>query len=97
MTNKQSTLSLNEEDDFGFTIIDETEITKDAVSNHELLVEELTDRLQLMYNAIIPLLKNLNKNSDQEIIRWPNRTAKLIEFKKKLDSIGGQYIKEKSL
>ena len=93
MTNKHSTLSLNEEDDFGFTIVDETELT----SGHALRSEELTDKLQMMYDAILPLLRNLSKNPDQEIIKWPDRKEKILEFKKRLESIGGNDIKVKSL
>jgi hypothetical protein len=97
MTNKPSTLSLNEEDDFGFTIVDETELLKNTVSEYDLRLEELTDKLQLMYDAILPLLKNLSKNPDQEIIKWPDRKVKILEFKKRLESIGGIDIKVKSL
>jgi hypothetical protein len=93
MTNKPSTLSFDENDDFGFTIVDETELTSD----HTLRSEELTSKLQMMYDAILPLLKNLSKNPDQEIIKWPDRKAKIAEFKKRLDSIGGSDIKVKSL
>ena len=96
MTNKHSIVSLSD-DDFGFSTIDEKELVKVQTDDLNGQVEELTSRLQKMYDAIMPLLRNLNKNCDQEIIKWPNRNAKLVEFKLKLDSIGGPYIKEKSL
>ena len=96
MTNKPLTVSLSEYD-FGFTTVDEKELVKVQTDDLNGQVEELTSRLQKMYDSIMPLLRNLNKNCDQEIIRWPNRNAKLVEFKLKLDSIGGPYIKEKSL
>jgi len=95
MTNKHSTLSF--ETDFGFTIVDEAELTKVATFEHSLRTEELTDKLQLMYDSIIPLLKNLSKNPDQDIIKWPNRKEKIAEFKTRLESIGGADIKVKSL
>ena len=97
MTNKHSTLSFEQEDDFGFTFIDEAELTKDATSEYDLRLVELTDKLQMMYNAILPLLKNLSKNPDQEIIKWPDRKVKILEFKKRLEDIGGIDIKAKSL
>ena len=97
MTNKHSTLSFDREEDFGFTIVDETELTKVATFEHSLRTEELTDKLQLMYDSIIPLLKNLSKNPDQDIIKWPNRKEKIAEFKTRLESIGGADIKVKSL
>ena len=109
MTNK---LSINSfDDDFGFTFADEEEIQQAAVQEHvetntilttnnaELASnnEELTNRIQQMYDAVIPLLKNLSKNPNQEFIKWPNRTAKIEQFKAKLDKIGENYIKVKSL
>ena len=95
MTNKHSTLSF--EDDFGFTIVDETELTNAVTLEHSLRTEQLTDKLQLMYDAILPLLKNLSKNPDQDIIKWPNRKEKIAEFKTRLESIGGTDIRVKSL
>ena len=81
------------DDDFGFSFTDEATISE----THVLGNQELTDRIQLMYDAIIPLLKNLAKNPDQEYIKWPNRTSKINEFKQKLDDIGGTFIKVKKL
>jgi hypothetical protein len=95
MTNKHSISSFDE--DFGFTTVDEKELVKVQTDDLSGQVEELTLRLQQMYDSIMPLLRNLNKNCDQEIIKWPNRNAKLVDFKLKLDKIGGPYIKEKSL
>lgn len=64
--------------DFGFTTTNVDEIAA-PVSQ---------DKAQRMYNAIIPLLNNLAKDSDTNAyIHWPNRSAKIQEFKKKLDSI----------
>lgn len=98
MTNKHSTLSFEQEDDFGFTIVDQADlVSKDTIAEYDLRLVELTDKIQLMYDAIIPLLRNLSKNPDQEIIKWPDRKVKILEFKKRLDSIGGIDIKVKSL
>lgn len=95
MTNKPSISSFD--DDFGFSFADENEITQPVVQEHQSTNQELTQKLQMMYDAIIPLLKNLNKNPEQEYIKWPNRTPKLVQFKEKLDSIGGDYITVKKL
>jgi hypothetical protein len=81
------------DEDFGFTFADEASISE----THVLSNQELTDKLQSMYDAIIPLLKNLSKNPDQEYIKWPNRASKIVEFKQKLDDIGGTSIKVKKL
>lgn len=98
MSNKPSINSFDLEDDFGFSEISFT--TEEAIFREGGLVdekEELTVRLQKMYDAIIPLLKNLNRNPDQEIIKWPNRAVKIQEFKNKLDTLGGDFIKKKEL
>jgi hypothetical protein len=88
MTRTPSML-FSEEDDFGFSFSDQTEEIKNN--------EELANRLQMMYDAIIPLLKNLNKNPDQEYIKWPNRIEKVSQFKQKLDQIGGDFVKVKKI
>jgi apolipoprotein N-acyltransferase len=77
------------DDDFGFTIVDQTELTfgQDA----------LTSQLQQLYNAIIPLLKNLKANPDKDTIVWPNRAVKIDEFKTKIDKIVGDTITKKKI
>lgn len=77
------------EHDFGFTIVDEAEITSDS--------DQLTSQLQQLYNAIIPLLKNLKANPEKDMIVWPNRSSKIDEFKTKIDSIVGDSIKTKKI
>lgn len=99
MTSKLSIASFDD-DDFGFTIIDEKELTsiaEEEKETHQTEIEMLTTKLQQMYDAVLPLLKNLNANSDKDIIKWPNRSQKISQFKTKLDNIGGNYIKKKSL
>ncbi|NDG30470.1 hypothetical protein EB118_10420 [bacterium] len=73
-----------EEFDFGFTTIEDPSYHLDnAISE----VEVYKNRLQLMYDTIIPLITNLEKNPQQEMIKWPNRDKKLKEFKTKLKNI----------
>jgi hypothetical protein len=86
---KTPSIIFSDEEDFGFSFSDEMEIKKDN--------DDLALRLQSMYDVIIPLLKNLNKNPNQEYIKWPNRIEKVVAFKEKLDEIGGEYIKVKKL
>lgn len=63
--------------DFGFT-----------TSSEEEIKQEGNDKAQAMYNAILPLLKNLKKDADKNpIINWPNRGKKIDEFINKLDKI----------
>jgi hypothetical protein len=72
---------MSNEFDFGFSHIDETDIP---------VVKSTDKKLQQMYDAIMPLLKNLKANPDKDIIKWPNREAKINEFIKKLDVIMGK-------
>ena len=64
--------------DFGFTAVteDELDIVKkkqDSVNDAEQLATTTQDRLDKLYNSIIPLLTNLKKNPEKEYILWPNR------------------------
>lgn len=77
------------DDDFGFTIVDQTELTSGQ--------DALTLQLQQLYNAIIPLLKNLKANPDKDTIVWPNRAVKIDEFKTKIDKIVGDTITKKKI
>jgi len=78
--------------DFGFTAVDEDELT--AVQNTqakvvetESLASDTQDRLDSLFNAITPLLNNLKANPDKEYILWPNRLAKVEQFETKLQKI----------
>ena len=71
--------------DFGFTAVDENEleavqkITSEA-SSASATAQELEDKLNKLYNSILPLLSNLKKNPEKEYILWPNRTEKIEQF-----------------
>ena len=82
-------LEINLDEDFGFTTVSEAEVTATQ--------QELNSQLQMMYDAIIPLLKNLSANPENEMIKWPNRAKKIAEFKAKLDKIGGENIQVRKL
>lgn len=78
--------------DFGFTAVDETELqsvqqTVAMANDAEKLALTTQDRLDKLYNAIIPLLTNLKKNPEKEYILWPDRTAKIEQFEAKLFDI----------
>ena len=77
--------------DFGFTAVDENELeavqsVKSEASSASANVAELEDKLNKLYNAILPLLTNLKKNPEKEYILWPNRTEKIEQFE---DHIAG--------
>lgn len=81
-----------DEFDFGFTAVDETELeavqqatTVAQQSNQS--VEQLEEKINKLYNSILPLLSNLKKNPEKEYILWPNRTAKIEEFENLISAI----------
>jgi predicted small metal-binding protein len=71
--------------DFGFTAVDEKElevVQKTAASAEEAAASATVneDKLNKLYNAILPLLSNLKKNHEKDYIYWPNRVQKVEEF-----------------
>ena len=69
--------------DFGFTAVDENEldvVQKAAETASILTAEPLQDKIDKLYNSIIPLLNNLKKNPEKEYIFWPNRIDKVEQF-----------------
>ena len=78
--------------DFGFTAVDEDELqavqkTVALASDAEQLALTTQEKLDKLYNAIVPLLNNLKKNPEKEYILWPNRLAKVEEFETHLQGI----------
>ena len=78
--------------DFGFTAVteDELDIVKkkqDSVNDAEQLTTTTQDRLDKLYNSIIPLLTNLKKNPEKEYILWPNRLQKVEAFEDHIQKI----------
>jgi len=71
--------------DFGFTAVDEDEL--EAVQKVTVAASSAEDRLNNLYNAVIPLLNNLKKNPEKDYILWPNRLAKVEEFEDHLQKI----------
>ena len=85
--------------DFGFTAVDEDEL--DAVQKQQQKTAEIgaaveaaalaandnQERLNNLFNAIVPLLNNLKKNPEKDYILWPNRLAKVEEFEDLLQKI----------
>jgi len=78
--------------DFGFTAVDEQELeaVQQATATAKAVESTATttqDRLDKLYNAIVPLLNNLKKNPEKDYILWPNRLAKVEEFEDYLQKI----------
>jgi hypothetical protein len=71
--------------DFGFTAVDESELeavqkATTKVESTSSKAEEAEEKLNKLYNAILPLLTNLKKNPEKEYILWPNRVEKIEQF-----------------
>ena len=75
MADKDTLLNVNENDDFGFTFAEEKEVVITSTQHLRLLdkVEELERRLYMINSIFMPLLKNLAKEPDKPMIKWPGR------------------------
>jgi hypothetical protein len=85
--------------DFGFTIVDEDELTivtelqaeKEKVERKVTLSssekEKLDNKINTLYNMFQPLLNNLALNPEKDYILWPNRLEKIEEFRDKIDDV----------
>ena len=78
--------------DFGFTAVDEDELDivqskAQDLEDAKLASATTEERLNNLYNAIMPLLNNLKKNPEKDYILWPNRLAKVEEFEDHLQKI----------
>ena len=85
--------------DFGFSIVDEDELSAVTTVKAEVVAatdtskqwkaqaDEWKAKTNAIYDAIIPLLNNLQANEDKEYIYWPNRSVKIDSFKLKLQQL----------
>ena len=71
-------------DDFGFSFSNEDDIVAEAVAPSADEITDLKKRLEAIRKIYMPLLQNLAKNSDQPIIKWPNRGPILTKQMDKL-------------
>ena len=78
--------------DFGFTAVDEGELeavqqAQEQITAESSTTKQLQERLDALYNAIVPLLNNLKANPEKEYILWPNRLEKVEQFETHLQKI----------
>ena len=82
--------------DWGFTAttVEELDFIQQEKVEHkqktELLskqVENNETKLGKLYDAIMPLLENLEKDPEREYLYWPNRTDKIQDFRNHLKKI----------
>jgi len=78
--------------DFGFTAMDADEL--DAVQEQvqtatqaTAVATEVQAKIDSLYNMIMPLLNNLQKNPEKEYIYWPNRMEKVEAFRDALTKV----------
>lgn len=72
-------LGMVTDNDFGFSIVDETELTR---SSHN-------DKVVQLRAMIMPLLTNLKANPDKDIIKWngADRVNRINDFIEKMDDL----------
>lgn len=75
----QDNLERDEEDDFGFTAVNYDDIKPQTVDYEEKMMK--------LYNMIMPLLNNLMKDPEKDIIHWPDRTTKIRKFIDKMNKV----------
>lgn len=81
-----------EQFDFGFTAVDENELEAvqkltTKASTVSATAEKTEDKLNNLYNAILPLLANLKANPEKDYIYWPKRTEKVEAFEDMIQEI----------
>lgn len=86
------TLQLNDDFDFGFSLVDETELeavqeAQQAVASTSKVATVTAEKVDKLFNMIMPLLTNLAKNPEKEYIYWPNRVDKIEAFRDKLRAV----------
>ena len=71
--------------DFGFTAVDEEDLERyKQVSS---VASSTQDKVDKLYNAIVPLLNNLKANPEKDYILWPDRLKKVEQFEEYLTKI----------
>ena len=78
--------------DFGFTAVDEDELEVVQKQSQKLestsgKAEELEDKLNKLYNSILPLLSNLKANPEKDYIYWPKRDEIITKQIEKIKDI----------
>jgi len=82
-------LEIKDDFDFGFSLVDENELevvqqAQQEVSSTIQVASATQEKIDKLYNMIMPLLNNLAKNPEKEYIYWPNRVEKIESFRDKL-------------
>lgn len=71
---------MTNDEDFGFSFVDESEIEEKTQSVEGYYKERLAEIERLM----LPLLNNLTKDPEKVMIKWPNRVDVVKKHRDKL-------------
>lgn len=79
---------VEDEIDFGFSFVDDD---LDEIKREKIILEDdsktLQNRLDSLFNTILPFLNNLKQNPEKSTIHWPNRAKKIDTYIEKLREI----------
>ena len=69
--------------DFGFTAVDESELEAvqalgATAKDEETKASSTQEKLDKLYNAVVPLLNNLKKNPEKDYILWPFKSSQIF-------------------
>jgi hypothetical protein len=81
---KNNYLDVNDDNDFGFTFTDESEINQPVYTSMEEEVADLKDRLHAVQKIFLPFLENLSRDPDKPMIKWPGRS---VVLKKQIEKL----------
>ena len=80
---------LNDDYDFGFSLMSEDEIKENEKLLETAVLTE-SAKLEAFKNMIMPFLNNLTKNPEKEYIFWPDRAEKVQQFIAKIETFLGE-------
>jgi hypothetical protein len=88
---------MSDDFDFGFSLVDETELeavqkATVTVQTASSTVEHLQEKVDKMYNMVMPLLNNLQQNPEKSYVYWPDRALKVEVFRDKLTAVYNQKV-----
>ena len=58
-----------------------------AAQKAQEVSSDVQNKIDALYNMIMPLLNNLQKNPEKEYIYWPNRMDKVEAFRDQLTEV----------
>jgi glutaredoxin 2 len=71
------------DEDFEFEIVESV----DPQQVHDVVQDAYKKQMQALEKLIVPVLKNLMKNPENETIKWPNRTEAIKSQMAKITAI----------